>query len=101
MRRNKENFGLKICFINVITRYFFLIFVVIYPLAYAFWMSLHKVSIFGGLKFKFIGFANYLKVITNEKFWDALTVSIRFTIRVYYFNTFLRLINCINTLKTF
>ena len=35
---------------------------------------------FGGLKFKFIGFANYLKVITNEKFWDALFVSIRFTI---------------------
>ena len=30
-------------------------------------------KIFGGLKFKFIGFANYLKVITNEKFWDALT----------------------------
>ena len=59
---------------------FFLIFVVIYPLAYAFWMSLHKVSMFGGLKFKFIGFSNYLKVVTNEKFWDALFVSIRFTI---------------------
>ena len=43
-------------------------------------MSLHKVSMFGGLKFKFIGFSNYLKVVTNEKFWDALFVSIRFTI---------------------
>ena len=59
---------------------FFLLFVVIYPLGYALWMSMHKVSMFGGLKFKFIGLTNYYKVLTNEKFWDASLVSIRFTL---------------------
>ena len=92
MRRNKEISDLKFALLMSLPVIFFLIFVVIYPLAYAFWMSLHKVTIFGGLKFKFIGFANYLKVITNEKFWDALTVSIRFTIESTILTLFLGLL---------
>jgi len=101
MRRNKEISDLKFALLMSLPVIFFLIFVVIYPLAYAFWMSLHKVTIFGGLKFKFIGFANYLKVITNEKFWDALTVSIRFTIESTILTLFLGLLIALILSKPF
>ena len=45
MRRNKEISDLKFALLMSLPVIFFLIFVVIYPLAYAFWMSLHKVTI--------------------------------------------------------
>ena len=80
---------------------FFLVFVVIYPLTYSFWMSLHKVTMFGGLKFKYIGFANYFKVLDNEKFWDALIVSLRFTIESTILTIFLGLFIAIVLSKTF
>ena len=80
VKKNTEITDLYFALLMALPVIFFLVFVVIYPLAYAFWMSLHKVTMFGGLKFKFIGFANFYKVLINEKFWDAALVSIRFTI---------------------
>ena len=80
---------------------FFLLFVVIYPLGYAFWMSMHKVTMFGGLKFKFIGLTNYYKVLVNEKFWDAFFVSIRFTLESTLLTIFLGLVIAIILSKNF
>ena len=65
--KNKEISDLKFALFMSLPVIFFLIFVVIYPLAYAFWMSLHKVSMFGGLKFKFIHCSNSGAVLNLEK----------------------------------
>ena len=67
IKKNTELTDLNFALLMALPVIFFLVFVVIYPLAYAFWMSLHKVSMFGGLKFKFIGLENYHKVLINEK----------------------------------
>ena len=64
-------------------------------------MSLHKVSMFGGLKFKFIGLTNYYKVLVNEKFWDAAFVSIRFTLESTILTIFLGLIIALILSKEF
>ena len=79
IKKNTELTDLNFALLMALPVIFFLVFVVIYPLAYAFWMSLHKVSMFGGLKFKFIGledqiaegvceFSHYVKCeVTKEK----------------------------------
>ena len=100
-KKNTEITDLNFALLMALPVIFFLVFVVIYPLAYAFWMSLHKVSMFGGLKFKFIGFANYHKVLVNDKFWDAFFVSIRFTIESTILTILLGLIIAIILSKPF
>ena len=66
VKKNTEITDLNFALLMALPVIFFLVFVVIYPLAYAFWRSLHKVTMFGGLKFKFIGFANFYKVLIKH-----------------------------------
>ena len=101
VKKNTEISDLNFALLMALPVIFFLIFVVIYPLAYAFWMSLHKVSMFGGMKFKFIGLTNYYKVLANEKFWDAAFVSIRFTLESTILTIFLGLIIALILSKEF
>ena len=101
VKKNTEISDLNFALLMALPVIFFLIFVVIYPLAYAFWMSLHKVSMFGGLKFKFIGLTTYYKVLVNEKFWDAAFVSIRFTLESTILTIFLGLIIALILSKEF
>lgn len=54
----------------------FLAAVIVFPLAHAFWTSLHRVR---GLNATFIGFGNYARLAADETFWHSLGVSFAFT----------------------
>jgi multiple sugar transport system permease protein len=54
----------------------FLAAVIVFPLAHAFWTSLHRVR---GLNASFIGFGNYARLAGDEAFWHSLGVSFAFT----------------------
>jgi multiple sugar transport system permease protein len=58
----------------------FLLLVVVYPLGYAFWMSFHEISFFGGYSADFVGLKNYVAVLHDAAFWHSLIVSLRFTV---------------------
>ena len=100
-KKHSELSDLNFALLMALPVLFFLLFVIIYPLGYAFWMSLHKVTMFGGFKFKFVGLTNYYKVLVNEKFWDAAFVSIRFTLESTFVTIFLGLIIAIILSKEF
>ena len=54
----------------------FLAAVIVFPLLYAFWTSLHRVR---GLNVTFVGLANYVRIFGDDAFWHSLSVSLRFT----------------------
>ena len=54
----------------------FLAAVILFPLGYAFWTSLHRVR---GLNVTFVGLANYARILADDAFWHSLDVSLRFT----------------------
>ena len=58
----------------------FLVVVIGYPLGYALWVSLQKVSFFGGFQTTFIGGQNYIDVFNSSAFWDSVIISLRFTV---------------------
>lgn len=58
----------------------FLLVVVAYPLAYAFYLSFHDIRFFGGYSAEWAGLANYVKVFSDPTFWSSLGRTLRFTI---------------------
>jgi multiple sugar transport system permease protein len=54
----------------------FLAAVIVFPLAHAFYTSLHRVR---GLNATFIGFGNYARLADDATFWHSLGVSFAFT----------------------
>ena len=54
----------------------FLAAVIVFPLGYAFWTSLHRIR---GLNASFVGLGNYERIYADEAFWHSLGVSLRFT----------------------
>lgn len=56
--------------------FLFLAAVILFPLAHAFWISLHRTR---GLNISFVGFDNYVRVLGGEAFWSSLAVSGTFT----------------------
>ncbi|MDQ6620529.1 MAG: sugar ABC transporter permease [Pseudomonadota bacterium] len=54
----------------------FLAAVIVFPLGYAFWTSLHRVR---GLNSTFVGIGNYERIFSDEAFWHSLGVSLKFT----------------------
>jgi multiple sugar transport system permease protein len=58
----------------------FLLALVVYPLAYAVWLSLHNVTFFGGVRFTFVGLENYASALRSPGFWHGLLVSVRFLV---------------------
>jgi multiple sugar transport system permease protein len=58
----------------------FLVIVVAYPLAYAFYLSFNEIRFFGGYSAEWVGLKNYLAVIHDHSFWMALGRTLRFTI---------------------
>lgn len=58
----------------------FLLALVVYPLGYALWLSLHNVTFFGGVNITFIGLENYSSALQSSGFWHGLLVSIRFLV---------------------
>jgi len=59
---------------------FFIMFIVlmIVPMFYGFWISLHKVQYIGNMSF--VGFKNYLKLFTDPTFFQSLKVTGIFTV---------------------
>lgn len=57
----------------------FLILVVIYPLGYAVWMSLHRIVLFGGYHSVFVGLRNFSSALGDGEFWWSTWVTVRFT----------------------
>ncbi|MEA5503027.1 sugar ABC transporter permease [Halotia wernerae UHCC 0503] len=45
---------------------------VVLPILYAVFLSLHKVQLLGGIKYDFIGFRNFTRLIEDELVWIAL-----------------------------
>ncbi len=45
---------------------------VVSPIIWAVFLSLHKVQLLGGIKYEFIGFRNYTRLIADERVWIAL-----------------------------
>lgn len=58
----------------------FLLIVVAYPLAYAFYLSFHEIRFFGGYSAEWVGFKNYVAVVYDRSFWTSLGRTLRFTV---------------------
>ena len=58
----------------------FLVLVVIYPLLYAVWLSVHKIEFFGGYHATYVGLQNFVDIARSAEFWQSTLISIRFTI---------------------
>lgn len=56
--------------------FLFLCAIVVFPLMHAFWTSLHRIR---GLRSSFVGFANYVHVLSDDTFWHSLWLSFAFT----------------------
>lgn len=57
-----------------------LVVIVAYPLVYSAWMSVHRILFFGGYHVRFVGLANFAKVLADPEFWWCTWVTIRFTL---------------------
>lgn len=58
----------------------FLLVVVAYPLAYAFYLSFNEIRFFGGYSADWVGLQNYAKVLSDQSFWSSLGKTIQFTV---------------------
>ena len=58
----------------------FLLIVVAYPLAYAFYLSFHEIRFFGGYSADWVGLKNYAAVFYDSSFWSSLARTLRFTV---------------------
>jgi multiple sugar transport system permease protein len=54
----------------------------IYPILNSFWISLHNYSLRQPDVFTFVGLGNYLALLQKPEFWNALRVTVTFTIFV-------------------
>lgn len=70
---------LRFALIIAIPVLLFLIVVVAYPLAYAFYLSLNDVRFFGGYSADWVGGQNYAKVVADGDFWASLRLTLIFS----------------------
>lgn len=71
--------NLRFALIIAIPVLLFLIVVVAYPLAYAFYLSLNDVRFFGGYSADWVGAQNYAKVVVDGDFWASLWLTLLFS----------------------
>ena len=50
-----------------------------YPIAYSFWVSLHRYNLKRPNLFRFIGLSNYAEIVGSPEFWSALRITVVFT----------------------
>ncbi len=53
--------------------------IVIYPLFYSLWISLHQMDLTRPMQMPFVGLENYLRWFTSEGFWRSVDVTVYFT----------------------
>jgi multiple sugar transport system permease protein len=56
-----------------------IILLVGYPIAYSFWLSLHRYNLKRPSLFRFIGWGNYAEILGSPEFWSALRITVVFT----------------------
>lgn len=78
-RRAREMSDTRFALVVGLPVFVFLVLVVAYPLGYSIFMSLHKITFFGGYKTEFIGPENFIKVWGDRTFWNSFWVTLRFT----------------------
>lgn len=79
-RRTAELSNLQFALLLALPVIVFLLLVVVYPLGYAIWLSLHDVRFFGGYRARWVGFDNFVATAASPEFWNSTWVSIRFTV---------------------
>lgn len=78
-RRSAEMSNLRFALFISIPVLLFLVIVVAYPLAYAFYLSFNDIRFFGGYSAEWIGLDNYARVLADDTFWASLWRSLLFT----------------------
>jgi multiple sugar transport system permease protein len=78
--RRSEISTLSFALIISIPVLIFLLIVVAYPLAYAFYLSFHEIRFFGGYSAEWVGLKNYAAVFYDNSFWASLGRTLRFTV---------------------
>src|SRR6266516_6500671 len=58
---------------------FTVLLLVAYPIADAFWLSLHRYNLRRPDAYAFVGLQNYVDVIISDQFWPSLSVTLLFT----------------------
>lgn len=65
---------------------------VILPIAYAIFLSFHKVKLLGGIVYDFVGFRNFSQLIADDRVWIALRNTVEYVVIVVPSQTILALI---------
>jgi multiple sugar transport system permease protein len=65
---------------------------VVLPILYAVFLSLQKVQLLGGIKYEFIGFRNFTRLVEDERVWIALRNTAEYVVIVVPIQTVLALI---------
>ena len=78
--RRAEVSNLSFALIISIPVLLFLLIVVAYPLAYAFYLSFNEIRFFGGYSADWVGLTNYANVLYDPSFWSSLGRTLRFTV---------------------
>lgn len=69
-----------------------LITFVILPIVWAVFLSLHKVQLLGAIKYEFIGFRNFTRLVEDERVWIALKNTVEYVAIVVPIQTILALV---------
>jgi multiple sugar transport system permease protein len=65
---------------------------VVLPILYAVFLSLQKVQLLGGIKYEFIGFRNFTRLVEDERVWIALRNTAEYVVIVVPIQTVLALV---------
>ena len=57
-----------------------LLAVAVFPVLYAFWISLHDLKLTRPHRVPFVGFGNYLKIFADPLFWESVLRTVSFTV---------------------
>lgn len=78
-------------YILILPAMFFLVLFVFYPIVYSFLLSLQQYQL-GFKTRKFIGFENYIRMVTSPDFWNSLSITGIYTVLVVIISIFLGLV---------
>jgi multiple sugar transport system permease protein len=74
---------------------------VVLPILYAVFLSLQKVQLLGGIKYQFIGFRNFTRLVDDERVWIALWNTVQYVVIVVPTQTILALILAVTLILAF
>src|SRR5918994_6754046 len=79
-RRSRGLSERRLAFFMVSPSMLLIAVVAAYPIIYAIWLSLHEYSVrVAGLS-RWAGFSNYTEALGNPEFWDAMRITLTFSV---------------------